>query len=272
MLEQNKFNQQNMKTTSKINYGLYFIAINLALWSTISCKKHPEPVAHTSLNTTAPKTPPPPPEVPPVPTLVMTPAFTNNKLIRYQQKSAKSCLITSIYMLVHSMKGNGTTVNESETEYKFDGSHNKNGPGEAKLATDNGLIYHHYLRDNPLGITPTTDASYTYSDFKNTVNTIADILKIGPFVLGAHGHAILAIGIEKQSGTLIYVDPQNQAETTNWSVSIFNPFVEGISELYYPDTYVSQATQHYTPTKEEEDNFQKLKSAGAKKGPEEYKP
>lgn len=264
-----------MKTTSKINYGLYFIAINLALWSTISCKKHQEPVAHTSLNTTVPKTPSPPPEVPPNTKLVTTPAFTNNKLIRYQQKSQNSCLITSIYMLVHSMNGNGTTVNESETEYKFDGSHNKNDPDEAKLATENGLIYHLFNLDNPLGITPTNDPSYTYSDFKNTVNTIAGILKIGPFVLGMQrypnpGHAVLVIGIEKQSGILVYVDPEQP--NINMCCSIFNPFVAGISELYYPNTYAKQHTQHYAPTQEEENSFQKLKSDGAKKGPEEYKP
>ncbi len=78
------------------------------------------------------------------------------------------------------------------------------------------------------------------------------------------------IGIEKQSGTLIYVDPMNP--NINKSCSIFNPFLAGISELYYPNNYVKQPTQHYTPTKEEENNFQKLKSDGAKKGPEEYKP
>lgn len=252
-----------MKPTSKINYGLYFIAINLAIWSTISCRKHQGAVAPTD-PATAPK--------PPLSTLVMTPAFTNNKLIRYQQKSAQSCLITSIYMLVHSMRGTNAAVNESETEYKFDGTHNKNNPDEKKLATDNDLAYHHILFENTLGITPTNDLSYTYSDFKNTVNTLAGILEIGPFVLGADGHAILVIGIEKQSGTLIYVDPQKEAKTTNWSLSIFNPFLLGISELYYPNTYAKQPNQHYTPTQKEEENFQKIKSDGEKKGPEEYKP
>jgi len=271
-IEQGKFNQQNMKTTSKLNYTLYFIAINLALWSTISCKKYEEAGAPTNLATAPTQTPTPtptPPEEPPVPTLVMTPAFTNNKLIRYKQKSLNSCLITSIYMLVRSMNDATTVVNESETEYKFDGSHNKNVPDEAKLATDNALIYHQIFTENTLSITQTA-YDYTYSDFKNTVNTLAGILKIGPFVLGASGHAILAIGIEKQSGTLIYVDPMNP--NINKSCSIFNPFLVGISELYYPNTYVKQPAQHYTPTKKEEDNFQKLKSDGAKKEPEVYKP
>ncbi len=254
-----------MKPTSKINYGLYFIAINLALWSTISCKKHQGAVAPTISEGA----------LTPTQELVMTPHFTNNKIKRYQQKSQNSCLITSIYMLVHSMKGNGTTVDESETEYKFDGTHNKNNPDEKRLATDNNLIYHHILLENTLGITPTNDASYTYSDFRNTVNTLADILKIGPFILGMQpypnpGHAILVIGIEKRDGTLIYIDPENP--NINMCCSIFNPFVAGISELYYPNTYAKQHTQHYAPTQEEENSFQKLKSDGAKKGPEEYKP
>ncbi len=180
-----------MKATSKVNYGLYFIAINLALWITISCKKHQGAVAPTisegAVTPTIPEG-----ALTPTQELVMTPHFTNNKIKRYQQKSQNSCLITSIYMLVHSMNGNGTTVNESETEYKFDGTHNKNNPDEAKLATDNDLIYHQIYLENTLGITPTNDPSYTYSDFKNTVNTLAGILKIGPFVLGANGHAILA--------------------------------------------------------------------------------
>ena len=266
-----------MKTTSKINYGLYFIAISLALWITISCKKHQGAVAPTisegAVTPTIPEgavTPTNPGAVTPTQELVMTPAFTNNKLIRYKQQNGNSCLITSIYMLVHSMKGKATTVNESETEYKFNGSPNKKDPNYKQLATDNALIYHQIYLENTLGITPTIDVSYTYSDFKNTVNTLAGILKIGPFVLGAHGHAILAIGIEKQSGTLIYVDPMNP--NINKSCSIFNPFLLGISELYYPNTYVKQPAQHYTPTQEEENSFQKLKSDGTKKGPEEYKP
>lgn len=265
-----------MKTTSKLNYGLYFIAINLVLLGALSCKKHQGAVPGAVAPTKHQGTPTNPGAVTPTKELVMTPYFTDNQIIRYKQKSQNSCLITSIYMLVHSMKGNGTAVDESETEYQFDGAHNKNNPDEKKLATDNNLIYHHILLENTLGITPTTDASsYTYSDFRNTVNTLADILKIGPFVLGMQrypnpGHAVLVIGIEKKDGTLIYIDPENH--NVNMCCSIFNPFLAGISELYYPNSYVKQPTQHYTPTKEEEQFFEKSKSDGAKTGPKEYNP
>lgn len=267
-LEQDKLNQQNMKTTSKINYGLYFIAITLSLWSTISCKKHPEPVASTNPGAAAPTNPG---AVTPTQELIMAPCFTDDKLIRYKQKSQNSCLITSIYMLVHSMNGKDTVVSEEGAIYKFDGTEDKTVSEDEEKLTRGNNLKHTLMGDFESDF---QDPKRSYTNFKNDVDKLAAILNIGPFVLGINpsdgstvGHAMLVIGIDKKDGTLIYVDPINPK--VNMCRSIFEL---PTSDLFFHNTCIVPSTKSYTPTQEEENSFQKLKSDGTKKRPEEYKP
>lgn len=257
-----------MKTTSKINYGLYFIAINLALWSTISCKKHQGAVAPTNPGAAAPTDPG---AVTPTKELVMAPCLTNNKLIRYKQKSWGNCLITSIYMLIRSMKGEDAVVSEKGARFKFDGTENILGTeNEEELARENNL--EHTLMGGGGG--EFIDPKSSYTNFKNDVDKLAAILNISPFVLGINpsdgstvGHAMLVIGIDKKDGTLIYVDPIKP--NVNMCRSIFEL---PTSDLFFHNKCIVPSTKPYTPTQEEENSFQKLKSDGTKKGPEEYKP
>jgi hypothetical protein len=249
-----------MNFASKSNYAIYAIVINLIL-VVCSCKKHPETATHIPTKT-SPKNKIPADDDPKK-ELIVTSLFPN-KIKRYGQKSQNSCLITSIYMLVHSIKGVHTAVSENGAEYGFDGHKKASPTNELLLATSNGLEQG-FLGGG--GDFP--DPKKDYSSFKNFSDDIAALLTVGPFVLGDNGHAVLVIGIDKSNGTLIYIDPMHSNINSCISVFALNRIIP--AEFYYLTGTRTHHHKHYTPTQEEENHFLKLKSIGTTKPQEEYK-
>ena len=202
-----------------------------------ACSKQKSDSGSGSSTPKAPSTPPhkalsripnpPPPTVSPNTTMV--PQYNN--LIRYKQKNNKSCLITSIYILVQSVKGDENyPINETGAEYYSSGEKSKKPANEEELARNNGLelkfLYHN------LGAAYSTD----FLNPKNPIEYIKqceDILKKAPFILGIplglEGHALLVIGIDKDKQELIYVDPTYPG--TDDRIKIRD--LETATEVYY---------------------------------------
>ncbi len=147
-------------------------------------------------------------QTPPVPnppsTIVMIPQY--NHLVRYKQINHHSCLVTCIYMLIHTTKGAKHAIDETHAEYTFDGKVNadKKAVSEFRLATTNGL--QHKLLKAAGGL----DAHFLNPDeLERCINQCEGILKVAPFILGMPGHAVLVVGMDRGSQELIIVNPLN---------------------------------------------------------------
>lgn len=187
----------------------------------------------------------------------------NNQLVRYSQKP-DACIITSIYMLVHSMQGNATIINEAAAQVKFNGTVAKHPHNDEQLASDNRLkIARWDMRLNGLSVYPDhdlqlPDPNSNYNDFTQCVTTFSKILKEGPFVIDAYGHARLVIGIDKTHGMVNLIDPMSPNNNSTCHISNLygrtatNP---GGATCYYPSTFKIIPYKTASSTSREDEQF-----------------
>ena len=240
----------------------YFLVYVLFLSASLACKKGKE-TNKSTITAETPVTPSNPTSVPDRPdNWVMNPY--EKQLVRYQQKP-DACIMTSIFMLIHSMKGESAIINENATQIRFDGTNTGHLHDDIKLADDNqlgmaywdagSLLYNHNFKlPNP---------NDSYNDFKHCVEKFASILKVSPFVLDRNGHAVLIIGIDKTHGTVLYIDPMSPNNNSSCSILSlydnrmkYNVTTFGAT-FYYSDNYHQTPYTKYNSTREDEMFFEK---------------
>lgn len=187
----------------------------------------------------------------------------NNQLVRYRQQP-DACIITSIYMLVHSMRGSGTPINEAAAQVKFNGTTAIHPHNDEQLANDNQLKMARWdMRLNGLSVYPDhdfqlPDPNNNYNNFTQCVTVFAEILKEGPFVIDAHGHARLVIGIDKTHGTVSLIDPMSPNNNSTCHISSLygrtatNP---GGATCYYPKTFTIASYNATNSASQEDEQF-----------------